>query len=309
MAFVCVYVVWGSTFMATRLGLESFSPFILSGFRFLIAGLLLLTWLRIRAEPLPDRKAIRINAISGILILGISTGMLVWSQQYLDTKEAATLVAVEPFIFLLMDRSKWRFYLTNKTVIAGLIAGFAGLALFLGSESGTTTVSPMHDIAIIVLLSGAIFWVFGALYARNNNTTGSSIQMNVAIQLISAGMFSLFTATALDEWSLFNPGEIKLVSALSLGYLIIFGSLITYMCYVWLIANIPPAIVSTHTFVNPVIAVLLGSIFLHETVSRLQIMALGVILFGVMLTNFASYSVPDKWKSKLKSSMQLFSLR
>jgi drug/metabolite transporter (DMT)-like permease len=302
LAFLCVYIVWGSTFMATRLGLESFSPFIMSGFRFLIAGLLLLAWLVFKSEPLPSWRTIRINAVSGILILGISTGMLVWSQQYLDTKEAATLVAVEPFIFLLMDRSKWRYYFTNKTIIAGLIAGFSGLTLFLSSETGSTTVSPMRDIAIVVLLSGAIFWVLGALYARNNNSSDSSVKMNVAIQLISAGLFSLITATVRDEWSMFDPNNIKLISLISLFYLIIFGSLITYLCYVWLIANIPPAIVSTHTFVNPVIAVILGSIFLHESVSALQVLALFIILFGVMLTNLSNYNLPMKWKFKLRNT-------
>lgn len=307
LAFLCVYIVWGSTFMATRLGLESFPPFVLSGIRFSIAGILLFVWLMMKREPLPKLHTVKTNAFSGIMILGISTGMLVWSQQYLDTKEAATLVAVEPFIFLLMDRPKWRYYFTNKLIVLGLIAGFAGLALFLSSENNNSAIhtSPMHSIAVIVLLSGAIFWVIGALYARNHNTSENSVQMNVSLQLMSAGFFCLLVATIKGEWSIFVLEKVKFAALISLAYLIIFGSLITYLCYVWLIANLPPAIVSTHTFVNPVIAVLLGSIFLHESVSNLQILALFIILFGVLLTNSVNYRIPAKWKTNLKRILYL----
>ncbi len=311
LAFVCVYVVWGSTYMATSLGLESFSPFMMSGIRFSMAGILLFTWLMSRGETFPQWSVIKTNAISGILILGISTGLLVWSQQYLDTKEAATLVAVEPFIFLLMDRPKWRYYFTNKLIVLGLIAGFAGLALFLGSENGSSAsaASPMHTIAVIVLLSGALFWVIGALYARNHNTSGSSVQMNVSLQLASSGIFCLLTATVSGEWQRFDPAAVKTVSVWALAYLIIFGSLITYLCYIWLIANLPPAIVSTHTFVNPVIAVLLGSFFLNESVSSLQILALFIILFGVMLTNVSSYRIPKRLKAKIRRAYTGFTAR
>jgi len=287
-AFFNIYIIWGSTYLAVAFGLKGFPPFILVGLRYIVAGLILLAFAKIKGEKLPPLKIISRHALSGILMLVGGTGMIAWAEQYITSGQAAILIATEPLWFLLLDRKNWKTYFSNKYIISGLIIGFGGIFLFLKSNNLQVNHSTIGLIATLVVLVSAVWWVLGSLLI--NNTKGSSsIAMNSSIQLLSAAAVSGVIASFTGEFSGFSITKVPVQSWLGLLFLIVFGSLIAYMSFVWLITKRPPALISTHTYVNPVVAVLLGWLFAHESLVKEQLAALVIILVGIVLVNVPEY--------------------
>ncbi|MDJ1479571.1 EamA family transporter [Cytophagaceae bacterium YF14B1] len=300
LAFFNIYVIWGSTYLAVRFGLQGFPPFILSGIRYLTAGILLYLISRARKEEQPDGRSIRINVISGMLMLVGGSGMVAWAEQYITSGQAAILIATEPFWFLLLDKKRWSFYFANKSIIAGLLIGFVGIILFFQWQDQTqlaTSSSQYAFIASLVVLVSAVFWVIGSLYSKTNAFSASVIA-NAGIQLFAAGIGCFLLSTLTHEWSTFAIRNVSWQAWSGLLFLIFMGSLAAYLSFVWLITFLPPALVSTHTYVNPVVAVLFGWILANETLSLLQLLALVVILIGILLINLPSYRSIRTTKAK-----------
>ena len=308
LAFLSIYVVWGTTFLAIAYGLKGFPPFLLSGLRFSGAGLLLLFWLWRKGERLFSRLSWKRNAVSGLLILTVGVGSVTWAEQYITSTEAAIIIASEPFWFILLDKKNRTHYKTNKLAVAGLVTGFLGLLLFFKSSlSGTEGLpgghSGMRIISFAVLLCSALVWVLGSLYSRR--ATGASLFMNVAQQLLAGGAAALLIATVRGEWHTIQWRSIPPESWLGLVYLIIFGSVIAYLAFIWLLSVKPPALVSTHTFVNPVVAVAAGIFIARESVSGLQSVALSVIVAGVILTNMVQYKLSRRARVKIRKTTRV----
>ena len=287
-AFFNIYIIWGSTYLAVAFGLKGFPPFILVGLRYLIAGLILLAYSKAKGEKLPPVKIIYRHAASGVLMLVGGTGMIAWAEQYISSGQAAILIATEPLWFLLLDRKNWKTYFANKYIISGLLVGFGGIFLFLRSNHLQVNHSTIGLIATLVVLVSAVWWVLGSLLI-NNTKSSSSIVMNSSIQLLSAAALSGVVAVFTGEFSGFSFVKVPVQSWLGLLFLIVFGSLIAYMSFVWLITKRPPALISTHTYVNPVMAVLLGWFFAHESLVKGQLAALVIILIGIVLVNVPEY--------------------
>jgi drug/metabolite transporter (DMT)-like permease len=214
--------------------------------------------------------------------------MIAWAEQYITSGQAAILIATEPLWFLLLDRKNWRTYFSNKYIVSGLIIGFAGIFLFLKSNDLQVNHSAIGLIATGVVLVSAVWWVLGSLII-NNTKSSSSIVMNSSIQLLAAAALSGLIAFFTGEFSHFSFAKVPAASWAGLLFLIVFGSLIAYMSFVWLITKRPPALISTHTYVNPVVAVLLGWFFAHESLVKGQLAALFVILIGIVLVNVPEY--------------------
>lgn len=287
-AFFNIYIIWGSTYLAVAFGLKGFPPFILVGLRYLIAGIVLLIYCLLKREKLPPKKLLLKQALSGILMLVGGTGMIAWAEQYITSGQAAILIATEPLWFLLLDRKNWKTYFSNKYIISGLIIGFAGIFLFLKSNDLHVNHSTIGLIATLVVLVSAIWWVLGSLII-NSSKGESSVMMNSSMQLLSAAIVSGLIASFTGEFSDFSFAKVPAESWAGLLFLIIFGSLIAYLSFVWLITKRPPALISTHTYVNPVVAVLLGWFFAHESLVKGQLAALIVILVGIVLVNVPEY--------------------
>ncbi len=287
-AFFNIYIIWGSTYLAVAFGLKGFPPFILVGLRYIVAGLILLAYAKIKSEKLPPPRIIFRNALSGTLMLVGGTGMIAWAEQYITSGQAAILIATEPLWFLLLDRKNWKTYFSNKYIILGLVIGFGGIFLFLKSNNLQVNHSTIGLIATLVVLVSAVLWVLGSLII-NNTKSSSSIVMNSSIQLLAAAAVSGVIASFTGEFSGFSITKVPVQSWLGLLFLIVFGSLIAYMSFVWLITKRPPALISTHTYVNPVVAVLLGWLFAHESLVKEQLAALVIILVGIILVNVPEY--------------------
>ncbi|MET3977792.1 drug/metabolite transporter (DMT)-like permease [Mucilaginibacter sp. UYP25] len=287
-AFFNIYIIWGSTYLAVAYGLKSFPPFILVGLRYLSAGLLMLAFCKFKGERFPEKKLIIRHAISGTMMLVGGTGMIAWAEQYISSGQAAILVATEPLIFLLLDRKNWREYFSNKYIVSGLLIGFTGIFLFLKLGVAVANPSPMATIASVVVLFSAVLWVLGSLMIKDNKGCSTST-MNASVQLLAAGIASAIIAFAKSEQRGFAFADVSWQAWGGLVFLIVFGSLLAYLSFIWLITIKPPAIISTHTYVNPVVAVFLGWLLINEHVNTAQLICLVVILVGIMLVNVPGY--------------------
>jgi drug/metabolite transporter (DMT)-like permease len=303
-AFTNIYVIWGITFLAISFGLNGFPPFILSGFRFLAAGILMMGYLSAKGEKANSIINWRKNTITGILILTGGTGLVAWGEQYVTASEAAIAIATGPFWFIAIDKKNWNYYFSDKFIPVGLIIGFIGLILFLNgsvssSSSHTETANTSIRItAFIVLALSSIAWVLGSLYSKKN-PAGHSTFMNIAQQLITAGIASFLIAIFRNEWSEFSIVKVTLSAWLGLLFLIFFGSIIAYLSYIWLLSVKPAALVSTHTYINPIVTVIAGWMVANQTININQFYGLIIILAGVLLTNVTKYFKLSK-RSKVK---------
>lgn len=284
-AFAAIYIIWGSTYLGILYAIESIPPFLMAASRFLVAGILLLVWCLAKGEKLPPINSMQKIAFSGLLMLFIGNGAVTWVEQYLPTGLAAIIVATVPLWFVLLDKKQWHFYFSNKGIIGGLLIGFAGvILLFAGKAAANIFDSPIKIISLIVLVFGTIGWTAGSLYAKYKQMEGSTT-MKVAIQMLAAGIAFLITALLAGEQNGFTWSKVTTQSALSLLYLIVFGSLIGFLAYMWLLSVRPASVVGTYAYVNPVVAVFLGWAFVNETISTQQMIGLGIIILGLLLVN------------------------
>lgn len=260
--------------------------------RFSIAGLLLLFWSLIQKYPVPDAKTIRVNSIGGILMLVGGSGSVLWAQQYLSSGLAAILVASLPVWFVLLDRKQWSFYFADKRIIMGVILGFLGIILLFGTglqKGQQDKTSWMQVIGIAVILIGCMLWAIGSLYVKYQSET-TNVTTSAGVQLLAAGLFSLLPSFFSNEWSGFEWAQVSTGGWLALWYLIIPGSVIAFMSYIYLLSVRPAAQAGTYAYINPVIAVLLGVLFANEAVNWIQITGLFTILLSVLLVNWSGYT-------------------
>lgn len=286
-AFTALFIVWGSTYLGIMLAIKSIPPFFMLGTRFLVAGIILYFWCLIKGEKTPSLRLFGNVGLGGILMLFLGNGAVTWAEQYLPTGLVAIVVASMPLWFVLLDKRNWGFNFSNKFIILGIIVGFAGvLLLFAGKGTSGLINDKLKLISFFVLITGTVGWATGSLYSKYKEAN-VTVTMKAALQMIAAGITAFLTGLICNEQKNFIISNISTQSALALLYLIIVGSLITYMAYIWLLSVRPPALVGTYAYVNPVVAVFLGWLVAGEAITRQQIFALVVILAGVILVNFA----------------------
>jgi len=289
LAFAAIYIVWGSTFFAVHVALKSFPPFLLSALRFLLAGTLLLIYCIITREKMPSRVDVQKNALCGLVLFIGGVVSVVWAQQYISSS-LASIIITTPFWFVLLDKKQWPYYFSSKWIIAGLITGLLGVILLVGFKKGRAGIGDeyMQLLSICCMIGGSFLWVSGSLFLKYNPSK-TSAYVNTSIQLLAAGLFCLLISWYRNEPQELNIANVRRDAVVALCYMSIVSTLITFMAFVWLIRVRPPAIVSTYSYVNPLVAVLLGWAFLGEHISLLQVAALLIILCGVLLVNIPRY--------------------
>lgn len=289
-AFATVYIVWGSTYFFIAVAIRHFPPMILGALRFLMAGGLLMGWCLFKGEQLGNWKQIKPALITGLLLLLVGNGGVIWAEKWLPSSLVAVLISSSPFWFVVLDVPRWRENLTNRSIISGLIFGFIGVTLMFGEKivaAISATGYSNEILGLIIVLIATISWAGGSLYSKHNSTGSSTV--NTAWQMSVAGVTFLLISFFSDEWGGFEWGTVTPASWFALFYLTLLGSVAAYSAYVWLLKVRPAAQVSTYAYVNPVIAVLLGVFFAGEHMSFLQVSGLLVILISVLLINLAKY--------------------
>ena len=279
-AFATVYIVWGSTYLAIRLGVETIPPFLMAGTRHLTAGLLLYLWMRSRGTPKPEwrhwKSAI---AIGGLLLLG-GNGLVTWAEQRVPSGLAALIVSSVPIWMAVLEGIENRAR-PAPAVIGGLLLGVAGIVLLVapGRLGGNGHVDLLGAAA---LLTAALSWSFGSLYSRRAPLPSATL-LATAMEMTAGGVLLWIVGLVFGEARRLDLAAISTRSAIALGYLIVFGSLLGFSAYIWLLKVSTPARVSTYAYVNPIVAVILGTLFAGEVLSARVAIAAAVIVGAVAL--------------------------
>ena len=286
-AFLIIYVVWGSTYLAIKWGVQTIPPFFMGAVRFLIAGSALYAFKRWRGAAKPTRAEWRDSAIVGTLLLFVGNGAVSWASQRVNSGLTSVLVATVPLWLVLCEAYQGK--RPRVMQVVGVLIGLVGVGLLVlpaassaASASGRT--AAVDPIGAAVLALGSLSWTVGSLYSRTAHQAKPAA-LAISMQMLTGGTLLSVLALVMGEWSRVHPSTVSLTSLLSLLYLITFGSLIGFSTYMWLLKVASPAAVGTYAYVNPLVAVLLGVALGGERLPRMAWVAMTVIVGGVALVS------------------------
>lgn len=275
LALLAVYLIWGSTYLGIRIGLTGFPPFTMAALRFFSAGIAMYAWLRLRGVKPPTRRQWRNAAVTGVLLLMFGNGLVCFAEQSVTSGIAAVAIASEPlFIALFLFAYRER---PSRGEIAGLVVGFLGVIVL--NSGGAMRAAPWAAVALLV---ATLAWAFGSIWSRHQDMPEGP--MNVAAQMLCA-----VPALALTAWLTGEklPAHPPTASILAIAYLAVFGSIIAFTAYLFLIKHARPALTASYAYVNPPVAVLLGALVAGEHVGPAEIGGMVVILIGVAIITLA----------------------
>jgi drug/metabolite transporter (DMT)-like permease len=279
--FIAIYVIWGSTYLAIRYAVETIPPLYAAGLRHLTSGsiLLLLCWAK---KMRPTAAQIRTSVVIGIFFFLLGHGPLHWAETRVPSGLASVLVATEPIMVFFLAAWTLKRRRFNWKVIAGVCLGLGGVGLLVGRTALMSGRGML--IGSLAILFGAISWSIGIVYARKSNLAGHPLMLT-ALSSFSGGILLLAAATIGGEWRGFSLGAVTARSWEALAYLIVFGSLVAFSSYNWLLERYSPTLVATHTYVNPVVAVLLGWLWAGEQVTLNVGVAAAMVIGAVVLVD------------------------
>jgi drug/metabolite transporter (DMT)-like permease len=280
-AFGSIYVIWGSTYLAIRVAIETIPPFLMAGVRFLVAGAAMYAWVRARGAPAPEPRHWRAAALIGALLLVGGNGGVVWSEQRVPSGLTALIITTVPIWMVVLEAARPGGTRPARRVFAGTALGIAGLAILLGPEQllGGGRIDP---IGAGVLVLASLSWSIGSLASRHVALPSSAL-LGTAMEMLAGGAFLTILGLATGDAARFDARAVSLGSIAALLYLCVFGSIVAFTAYVWLLRVTTPARVSTYAYVNPVVAVLLGALLAGEPLTPRVLVASVIILGAVAL--------------------------
>jgi drug/metabolite transporter (DMT)-like permease len=285
-AFAAIYIIWGSTYLAIRFAVETLPPFLLGGLRFAIAGAILLAYGAATRAARPPRDELRAAAIAGLFFFFGGNGALVWAQQRVASGLASLIIATMPVWMVLIDWLRPEGRRPSAGVLAGLAMGLVGIVLLI-DPGGEATAGRVDLVGAAVLTLGSISWAAGSIFWSQAEHDGSSLHTN-GVQMVAGGAALLLLGFVAGELNGFDIARTTARSWLGWGYLLVFGSLVGFTAYTYLLRVSSPARVATYAFVNPVVALALGWAVVGETVTVRTISAATIILVSVALTSAAT---------------------
>ena len=302
--FAAIYVIWGSTYLGIRIAVETMPPFLMASARFFTAGGIIAAYIVFTRGFKARPRQWRDNAIiGGFLCLG-GNGLVSWAEQKIPSGIATLIISVGPLFIVLLDWAAHTIFKDNRRgtrptalTFVGLALGFAGLAVLVGPDVARQGVDGLDGLSVLGLIAACLFWGVGMIYTKYAHDpvepfTGSAIQM------LSGGGWLLLVSLLCGEPFHFNPAAVSAHSVFAWAYLVVFGSLIGFTTFVWLMKHSTPARVSTYAYVNPIVAVFLGWFILHEPVSPRIFTASAIIIAGVAIItttkNKKSLAIPPR---------------
>ena len=279
LAFGIIYFVWGSTYLAIRVGVREIPPFLMAGLRFTVAGLAMWAWIRATGTPSPTLREWRDATILGTLMFLIDYACLFWAEQRVPSGIAAVILAMIPVCITLLEITFLRTQRLTLRLAIGLAIGIAGV-IVLSNPWASLGEVPLDRRGLIALLVSCCGWSVGTI-VTGKLTLPASKPMSAAAQMLSGGVQLLVLAAVAGEFTKFRAQDISSAAWLSLIYLIIAGSIIGYTAYVWLLHYESPTRVGTYAYVNPVVAVILGAVLGGEAMGRRTILGTALILISV----------------------------
>jgi drug/metabolite transporter (DMT)-like permease len=289
LAFAAVYLIWGSTYLAIRYAIETLPPFLMAATRFLVPGTFLFAWARFNGDKLDLSFAQWRRAfVIGALLLLCGNGGVTWSEKYIASGLAALLVAAEPLWVVILNSALIR-KRPNTKVMFGVLIGLAGVGLLVsGGLNNGRDVSKMSFVGAGVVVAAGFAWASGSVYSNRRPMKGST-SLGSGMQMLAGGSLLFLLALVAGDFKRLNFAGASWVSIGALGYLIVFGSLVAFTAYSWLLRNVTPARAATYAYVNPVVAVFLGWLVASEPLTGRMLLAAAVIVGSVVLiTTFGS---------------------
>lgn len=283
LAFAAVYILWGSTYLGIRYAIETLPPFLMAGTRFFIAGAILFTWAKLHGDRMGSLAQWRRAFVIGALLLLCGNGGVTWAEKYIVSGLAALLVATEPLWVVVLN---WAFThrRPNAKVLLGVMIGLVGVALLVGggglNHEGPVSVMNLAGAAMVVLAGFA--WAAGSVYAARN-PIGATTSMGAGMQMMAGGGLLLLLSFVTGDYRRLNLGAASWVSLGAFGYLLLFGSLVGFTAYSFLLRHVSMARAATYAYVNPVVAVLLGWLLANEPLTLRMMLAAAVIVGSVVL--------------------------
>lgn len=271
LALFCTYFIWGSTYLAIRFAIESFPPFLMAGFRYTLAGGLLMSWLVWRGASLPTKQQWISVSIVGMLLMALGNGIVTYAQQTVSSSLAALSIATAP-LWMAVFSTFWGHHIAKREWL-GLIIGLGGITL-LNIEGGLSA----DPLGALLVMTAAALWSFGSIWSKHLDMPKGF--MASGAQMLIGGLILLMMSFA---WGETIPSSVSVKSWLAFAYLVIFGSIIAYSAFMYLIQHVRPMLASSNTFVNPMVAFVLGVGFANEHVNLSDYLALAIILLGVFL--------------------------
>ena len=283
LGFAAIYLIWGSTYLGIRFAVETLPPFLMMALRHTLAGSVVYAWARRRGAARPEfRHWVSAAAVGAILFLG-GHGVLAWGEQRVPSGLAALMCATLPLWMVLAGKMTGVEGRLGSRVWAGLLLGFAGVALLVGPDA-LRAGGNLNFPAVGAVLLSALLWAVGTIWSKGVELPKSSA-LSAAIQMLMGGLSLMIASAAAGEWSRFHPAGVSVRSWLALLYLIVFGSIVAFTVFTWLMCVSKPSRVSTYAYVNPVVAVFLGWALASEVIGGRTVAATAIILMGVALVN------------------------
>ena len=291
-AFAAVYVLWGSTYLAIAVAIESLPPLLMAGTRYLAAGVILYAFMRLRGEAAPTRLHWRNTAIVGGLLLLCGNGGVVLAERTVPSGVAALLVATVPMWMVVLEWLRPGGNRPAGRTILGLALGFVGMIVLVGPGlAGGARVDPL---GAGLLLVASMAWAAGSIFSRGAALPKSAL-LATGMEMVCGGVWLLLAGLLRGEVAAANPSAFTTESVLAFLYLVVFGSLVGFTAYIWLLGVSTPARVSTYAYVNPIVAVLLGWAILNEPVTSRVLVAAAVIVLAVaVITTGKRKEAPPK---------------
>lgn len=295
LAFAAVYLIWGSTYLGIRYAIETLPPFLMAGTRFLVAGSILFTWAILRQrEALPTFAQWRRAIVVGVLLLLCGNGGVTWAEKYIPSGLAALLVATEPLWVVLLNWIISR-HRPNAKVLLGVFVGLIGVVILVGDRlTGRSDVMSWVGAAVIMLASLA--WAGGSVYS-NKRPICASTTLSSGMQMLAGGCLLFLLGLITGDLGRLNIAQTSWTSIIAFLYLIVFGALVAFTAYSWLLRNVTPASAATYAYVNPAVAVFLGWLIASEPLSIRMLFAAAVIVVSVVLITTYGREVAEKKKS------------
>jgi drug/metabolite transporter (DMT)-like permease len=289
-AFAIIYLVWGSTFLAIRIGVHEVPPFLLAAMRFLVAGLALYGWMIARGEPSPTRRQWMSILLIAALIFVLDYGILFWAEQEVPSGVAAVMLGMIPVFMALSEIVFLRTQRLTLRLAVALLIGIAGVAVLM-SKSLNLGGAPIATKGAIALLIGSVTWSIASILTRKLPLPPSKV-MSSGAQMLAGGVMLAIIAPMLGELHNFHPATVSLKAWLALLYLIVAGSIIGFTAYVWLIHHESPTKVGTYAYVNPVVAVILGYLLGGEALGLRTVLGTLCVLVSVIVITTAQARKP-----------------
>jgi len=281
LAFAIIYFVWGSTFLAIRVGVREVPPLLLAALRFLISGLVLYGWTRMRGERPPERRQWMSAFLLALLIFVFDYGLLFWAEQRVPSGLAAVMMATIPVFMALSEIVILRTQRLTLRLSLALLIGIAGVAVLM-SRSLNLGGAPIERTGALALIIGAISWSIASALTRKLPLPSSKV-VSSAAQMLAGGILLTMASAIFGEFPRFHPSAVSLAAWLSLLYLIVAGSIVGFTAYVWLLHHESPTKVGTYAYVNPVVAVILGYFLAGEELGLRTILGTAFVLVSVIV--------------------------